>query len=693
MLRSNVLIVDDSVSSRRTLMGMLEELYNVYEAKDGAEAIRLLEARPEFYQLILLNLNMPEMDGYGVLKVMRERGWLKEVPVVIISSEIGNANKLGAVDILSKPFDVDIVRTRISNVLAIYERYVLDSLTEGLNRKGFVRQVENFFQSGVDKTEYDILFFDVKNFKAVNELIDIKNGDKVLQHIYQRMVQGTFAPLAVARIEADHFVCLVKRENYNYESLNAFCQQEYEQSGKSFQVFIRCGVFQVPETSMSVLEMIERARMAESYESDDHNRYYHVYNAEMKTFYMDYAEVVSQLSASIKNQEFQVHFQPIMDINTGRIASAEALVRWEHPTKGRIPPASFIPILEQEGNISKLDMYVAKKVRAFQKKCLEEGISIVPISVNLSGMDFYDEEVMDRIIRFMDCDDVPNWAMRFEITETSYAAMGTRCKERIREMRKQDVEILLDDFGTGYSSLNLLQNMDVDVLKLDMSFVHQIDNNHKTRSILRAVIDTGHQLGSKIVAEGVETEEQFKFLQMCKCDYIQGYLFSKPLPEKEFVQRLKEDFRTYGKQPVKSDAVYIPYFYRVGVHYTSKQELYDTHVDAMLVTEMLKNNQAVGNLSGFFDEKQTICYICDFCLSIMNMTFEEFRAYTNDSYRALVSGEDRERYERFDSGICDYHLVLPSGECIAVRDFRTVSYTKEGRKQWISALRLLEEDA
>ena len=236
LLKSNILIVDDSEISREILMSMLQDEYNVYEAENGLEAIERLEENPNFYQLILLDLNMSKLDGYGVLKIMKERGWIKEIPVIIISTELGIASKLGAVDFLSKPFDREIVRTRIRNVLAIYERYVLDSLTGGLNSKGFFRQVENFFQSETEKTEYEILFFDIKNFKAINELLGIGNGDKVLRHFYEEVLHSACNPLAVARMESDHFVCLAKRQDDTYSYIEDLCNQSFVQNGKLIQV-------------------------------------------------------------------------------------------------------------------------------------------------------------------------------------------------------------------------------------------------------------------------------------------------------------------------------------------------------------------------------------------------------------------------------------------------------------------------
>lgn len=541
MLKPNILIADDSELGRAILVSMLEEEYNVYEAGDGLEAVRLLEEQPEFYQLLFLDLNMPKMDGYEVLKIMKEREWIKEVPVIIISSEAVDMGRLGAVDYFSKPFDREIVFTRIRNVLALYERYILDGLTGGLNTKGFIRQVKNFFRgSAVDKTEYEILFFDIKNFKAINELSGVPNGDLVLQIFYQNLCASKINPLAVARLESDHFVCLAKRQDDDYTYMEQLCDQKFEQNGKRLQMRIHCGIFHIQEKDMSVSGMIDRARMAESYRDDENTKPYTVYTSEMKAEYIDYAKISSELPQSMENGEFQVYFQPIMEAATGKLASAEALVRWIHPERGVVSPGVFIPVLEKDGNISKLDMYVLEKVRKFQLERKQQGKTMVPVSLNLSGIDFYDEEMMDRITEYAKSEEMPDWAMRLEITESSYAVMGNQCKERINEFRKHHVKILMDDFGSGYSSLGLLYQCDMDILKIDMSFVRQLSENAKARCIMRAIISLGHELGLKLVAEGVETAEQLEYLRSYGCDYIQGYYFSRPLPEGEFVKMLDQ---------------------------------------------------------------------------------------------------------------------------------------------------------
>lgn len=691
MLKQNILIIDDSQISREILIDMLKDDYNVYEAEDGVEGIQLLEKKPNFFQLILLDLNMPRLDGHGVFRIMQERGWAKEIPVIMISAESGETTKMGVADFLSKPFDQAIVRTRIRNVLTIYERYAIDSLTGGLNRRGFIRQVENFFQNDVKESEYEIFYFNIKNFKAINELIGIENADMLLKQFYQKLLEAEFSPLAVGRLESDHFVCFAKRQDDQYTYLEALCNPKFEYNKKVFQMFIDCGIFHITDKKMRVSAMIDRASLAESLRSDEHTKTYMLYELEMKNTYIDHAELSSELSQSIKNGEFHVYYQPIMDAYSGEIASVEALVRWIHPEKGMISPGIFIPVLEKNGNISQLDMYVVDSVLAFQKERWKKKLPMVPISVNLSGIDLYDEEMMERIKGYVEQNDMPDWTIRFEVTETSYTAMGNRCLKHIHDFREKNIKILMDDFGTGYSSLGLLNDCEIDILKIDRSFINRISKNAKAKNILRAIIDMAHQIGLRVVAEGVETKEQFNYLWLCECDYVQGYYFSYPLPEQDFSKRLDENINVKLKKYEQEEISYVPHFYRVGVHYTSRKMEQTAYADNRVIVDMLHSNDAVGMVSGMYDEKQSICYVCDFCLEMFGVSFDELRNHTNDSYLRLVAEEDREVYEKFEEGVCKYHVVLPNGKKIKIRDMRELLHTKTGEKQWISTLRIINE--
>lgn len=434
---------------------------------------------------------------------------------------------------------VDIIVGAREDITEFSEK---DVLTGGYNRRGFIRITERLLNEVPDRTKYAVLFFYVKNFKAVNELFGVESGDVVLQNIFRTLTHSKLSPVITARVESDHFVCLVENKNLDFEELTSVCDNKFVKDGKCMNLIIRCGIFYVEEKPMNISGMIDRAKLAKRYITDEYVQPYMVYDHSMQVAYIDKAKLAGELQEGIAKEQFKVYYQPVIDTKTGKIASAEALIRWIHPDKGFISPALFIPALEENGHISELDFYVLKKVWQFINDRCENNKFVVPISVNLSWMDFYDEIMMEKILKEMDRfrENGREHMARFEITETSYAAIRENRSGILESLRIKNAKILLDDFGSGFSSFGMLQDYDFDILKIDMSFIRKIGENPKTKSIVHSIIGMAHEIGIKTVAEGVETEEQVSFLRQSGCDYIQGYYYSKPLPEEEFVEFLEK---------------------------------------------------------------------------------------------------------------------------------------------------------
>lgn len=434
---------------------------------------------------------------------------------------------------------VDIIVGAREDITEFSEK---DVLTGGYNRRGFIRITERLLNEVPDRTKYAVLFFNVKNFKAVNELFGVESGDVVLQNIFRTLTHSKLSPVITARVESDHFVCLVENKNLDFEELTSVCDNKFVKDGKCMNLIIRCGIFYVEEKPMKISGMIDRAKLAKRYITDEYVQPYMVYDHSMQVAYIDKAKLAGELQEGIAKEQFKVYYQPVIDTKTGKIASAEALIRWIHPDKGFISPALFIPTLEENGHISELDFYVLKKVWQFINDRCENNKFVVPISVNLFWMDFYDEIMMEKILKEMDRfrENGREHMARFEITETSYAAIRENRSGILESLRIKNAKILLDDFGSGFSSFGMLQDYDFDILKIDMSFIRKIGENPKTKSIVHSIIGMAHEIGIKTVAEGVETEEQVSFLRQSGCDYIQGYYYSKPLPEEEFVEFLEK---------------------------------------------------------------------------------------------------------------------------------------------------------
>ena len=385
---------------------------------------------------------------------------------------------------LNKFFDI-IVAT----VEDITEKFEQDILTGGYNRQGFIRHVERILKESEDRTGYAVVFFDIKNFKAVNELFGTEIGDMMLRKVYEDVRKSELKPLVSAREDADHFICLVERKNLNLDMLTGMCQKKLTRGGKTLHLSVKCGIFMLEKKKMSVNGMIDRAKIAQRYITDEFVQSYKIYDSSMKNTYIDKATLAGELEEGIAKGQFKVYFQPVVDAKTGKIASAESLIRWFHPKKGFISPGVFIPALEDSGHISELDLYVLDSVNKFQKKCYQSDKITVPVSTNLSWMDFYDETIMNWLEK--KCADVsmPSGLCRMEITETSYAAIEADRNATLEALREAGVLLLLDDFGSGYFSFGMLQNYNFDIIKIDMSFVRQIETNTKTRSIIRFIIE------------------------------------------------------------------------------------------------------------------------------------------------------------------------------------------------------------
>lgn len=557
MLKSNVLIVDDAPINRELLAYILQDRYQVFQAENGKQAIEMIESRERIYRLVLLDIQMPVLDGFGFLDYMKKKDLLRNLPVIVISGDSSDASilyayKLGAVDFFSKPFSPEIVLNRVHNILSLYEHDYKDDLTGGYNRTGFIRMAENVLYNAKKKSDYALMFFDIKNFKATNELFGIGGGDNILRDFYWR-IGKIWNPSVSARLDTDHFVCLLPQSHVNLDTLSQDLKLNVQLGGRAMKLYGYCGIYYVEDDDVSVTSMIDRAKLAEESILSDHMQPYVVFDDSMRRKYVNQMELMGEYESAIANDEFKVYYQPVVEASSGNLISAEALVRWIHPQRGMVSPADFIPALENGGHISKLDWFITNRVAELSRERHQAGEPVVPVSVNLSWMDFYDEDMMQGLVELLGSDRVRVGDIRLEITETSYAALESDREGILDQLRKLGSPILLDDFGSGFSSFGMLKRYNFDILKLDMTFTRQIEASPKTCTIITGIIQMVHHLGIKVIAEGAETEAQVKFLRDNGCDYIQGYYFSKPLPEEDFlayIQKCKEEGRL---GPAKKD--------------------------------------------------------------------------------------------------------------------------------------------
>ena len=431
--------------------------------------------------------------------------------------------------------DNDVIIMAGENITGILER---DVLTGELNRRGFKREVKRIMDMSSEDDKYTMLFFDIRNFKMINELFGYQGGDDVLRSIPTVIRNSDLRPLAIARFESDHFLCICKRETFDLDTVMNILFDNVTQNNKTITVEWICGIYHIKDNHMNVEGMFDRARLAKEFVDKDKTRWYAVYDQSMKEAYVAKNTLDSELKNAIHNEEFVVFYQPIYEAKTGRLASAEALVRWSHPKKGIVSPAHFVPHLEESGKISIVDLHVERITREFLETRIKRGMPVVPVDINLSWLDFYDEQIISSIMNDLSNTVLPGSCVRIEVTESSYSTMAENNAHVLHSMKKRGLKLLVDDFGSGYSSFSTIRDYEFDIIKIDMGFVQQIGISAKTENIIKAIIDMAHSMNILVIAEGAETEEQVEFLRDSKCDYIQGYYFSKPLPQEEFDELL-----------------------------------------------------------------------------------------------------------------------------------------------------------
>ncbi len=416
-----------------------------------------------------------------------------------------------------------------------------DPVTGALNRAGFFNKVEGILANNKDR-KFAIIYFNLKGFKAVNDMFGYKVGDSILMEGINSLAASFLKPLAISRIEADRFVVLVDEKNLDLKRLPELMHRVYDQGSIKADLYGRCGIYYIPDNcDLSVSDMCDRAKIAKLYIPNQYVKPYAIFDEDMAFDYVQRSFALIHLDDAIKNNEIKVYYQPIYDARTGKIVSAEALVRWISPDKGVILPGKFIPALEESGHISKLDAYIHQSVKAFLEERYKNNKPVVRVAINLSRMDLMDDDIMRLISEDIKKSELPNSMISYEVTESAYASVSEVGIDFLLKLHDSGVTLLVDDFGSGVSSFSTIRDYDFDIIKLDMGFIQKIGNNKKNNNIVISLIELAHRLDMKVVAEGVETEEQADFLRTYNCDYIQGYYFSKPLPQEEFEKKLEEN--------------------------------------------------------------------------------------------------------------------------------------------------------
>jgi EAL domain-containing protein (putative c-di-GMP-specific phosphodiesterase class I)/GGDEF domain-containing protein/peptidase E len=415
-----------------------------------------------------------------------------------------------------------------------------DWMTDEYTRIGFLERAKLFISELSADDHYSLVYTNVKGFKVVNELFGDQNGDLMIFQT-RNVLKKYLKPVIMGRLESDHFAMITSDEYLSESNLKKMYRQSLQIESKEYAYEIRCGIYKIGNSSAEVTQLLAGAKLAEkSIKDGREHRQYAYYDDVMKENYIKQTFLLSEFERALYDGEFMPYYQPIVDAITGEVVSCEMLIRWRHRDMGMVSPGDFVPIFESEGKISALDNFMVERGMVLICKQKHQRKKIVPCAINLSRVDFYDSAFIESIFERMKDLDIDPSMIRFEVTESAYADLESKAMDYLNRMKKEGIKILLDDYGSGMSSLSMLETFDFDILKLDIGFIRKIGVSDKVESIISSTINLAHLLGAKVTAEGVETEEQLKFLQLAECDYIQGYYFYKPLSEKEFEEVLNK---------------------------------------------------------------------------------------------------------------------------------------------------------
>ena len=414
-----------------------------------------------------------------------------------------------------------------------------DPLTGYLNRSGFLRKTEHILKKNADQYRFAVIYFNIRKFSGLNDVYGYETGDKIVRSYMDRIQNSVLRPLALGRVSADRFNALVDVKNLELSELGKLLQYPVRIRGEQVEIYGRCGIYYIPEhCDLDVSQMCDLAKMAKNKISNQYMQPYEIYQEDMKTEYGQKNRALLNLEKALEQEEFVVCYQPVVDGQTGEIVSAEALVRWNSSGAEPMVPSVFVPELEDSGYITKLDTYIDQTVHRFQEERYRQGKRMVPVAVNLSRMDLMDRRMTERIFTEIQETKVPKQYFRYEIIESACTIISTQGEEFLESLRQQGVQIFLDDFGTGVSTFETVRDYTFDALKLDMGFVKKIGKDQKSDAIVVSIIDLAHRMGMKVVAEGIENQQQSDFLRAHGCDYLQGFYYYKPMSAEEFSKLL-----------------------------------------------------------------------------------------------------------------------------------------------------------
>lgn len=408
-----------------------------------------------------------------------------------------------------------------------------DELTGIYNRNCFFKEVEHILKNHKDQNYY-LIATNIKNFKLINDLFGTQMGDNILKNQAEMLGHAKYEDSVIGRISSDRFGLLINKSNFKAEMAVKNTKLITDSlKDINYPIIMKLGVYEISDYHEDVHIMFDKAIMAIK-ASEDENQVLNFYSSILMEQLVHERNVINEFKYALKNNYFKMFLQPQIDSKTGKCIGSEALVRWQNPDGTFKHPGDFIPILEKAGLIYQLDHYIWESAAKQLSEWKKQGIKDYYISVNISVKDFYYGDLFKIFTELLTKYDITPDMLNLEITESVLIGDKNFHRSILAKLHNYGFGIEMDDFGSGYSSLNALKEMTMDVLKIDMEFLNESNNELRGKTVIASVVKMAKALGMTIISEGVETESQATFLKHVGVDIFQGYLFSKPIPVKDF---------------------------------------------------------------------------------------------------------------------------------------------------------------
>jgi len=596
-----ILVIEDEPAIRNNIVDLLEaEEFQTWGAENGEVGVRL--AQEYVPDLILCDVSMPKLDGYGVLKALRQNPRTAAIPVIFLTAMTDRASlrqgmELGAEDYLTKPCTPNEILTAIAtqlnkraNILQQFDAALqqtsqqindllyYDSLTNLPNQLLLQQQLNQAIKAWglahpppvnpettpppfqlfaqVDSSRLvPVLYLGLDRFKRINANLGHDNGDLLIKAVAERL-QACIVSYAIGRCKADQFALILPPVQQKKAAADV-AKTILESLSQAFtlktqEVFITAsiGIAFYPKDGWEMDQLLHNANRAMEQVKQQGGNQYGFYKVAVSINTSDRLALETDLRYALEREELQLHYQPQVNLQSGKIVGAEALLRWYHPQRGLVSPAKFIPLAEELGLIESIGDWVLSAACQQIQTWHTAGFGLLRIAVNLSARQFNQPHLRHRLVKILADTSLDPQYLELELTESILVQNPEIAIKRLNALKALNIQIAIDDFGTGYSSLSYLQQFPFDILKIDQCFVRNLTTDAKTAAIITAIIQMAHSLNLKVVAEGVETEAELTFLRQHQCDDIQGYLFSRPLSVPDFEKLLeRSDTHIYAFNP------------------------------------------------------------------------------------------------------------------------------------------------